>query len=52
MYITIDMSLRDLLIQMLQHNSVHTILYMLADIQKYHSPEEFANICNKLLEGK
>lgn len=50
MNLTVDVPVRDLLTQMLEYNSVHSLLYFLAEIERHHAPEEWANICTKLLE--
>jgi hypothetical protein len=50
MYITTDISLRDILQQVLQHVSPHTLLYTLADLERHVQPEEFADKALKLLE--
>ncbi len=50
MNLTVDVSVRDLLTQMLEYNSVHNLLYFLAEIERHHAPEEWANACTKLLD--
>jgi hypothetical protein len=49
MYLTVDISTRDLLSQMLENNSMHSVLYFLAELEKVPEPEEWANACIKLL---
>ena len=48
MNLTLDCSLRELLRQALEYNSLHNILYTLADIERIIEPEEWANHCIKL----
>ena len=50
MYITTDISLRDIPQQVLQHVSPHTLLYTLAELERHAQPEDFANAALKLLE--
>lgn len=50
MNLTLDCSLRDLLLQALQHVSPHTLLYTLAELERHVQPEEFADKALKLLE--
>lgn len=50
MNFTVDISLRELLQQALQHNSLHSILYFLGEIQRTPDAEEWANACTKLLD--
>jgi hypothetical protein len=49
MLLEVDISLRDLLQQMLTYNSSHTLLYFLAELENHPNAEEFANAANKLL---
>lgn len=48
MILRLDCSLRDLLVQALEYNSLHNILYTLADIERIVEPEKWANHCIKL----
>lgn len=50
MLLEVDVSVRDLMQQMLVHNSAHTLLYFLAELESnLIDAEEFANAANKLL---
>lgn len=49
MYITTDISLRDILQQVLTHVSPHTLLYTLAELERHVDPESYADAANKLL---
>jgi HEPN domain-containing protein len=51
MNLTVDISVRELLTQMLEYNSTHSLLYFLAEIERHPNPEDFANHCNKLLNN-
>ena len=49
MYLTVDISVRDLLQQMLENNSLHSVLYFLGEVERIPNPEEWANHCVKLI---
>ena len=49
MNLTVDCSVRDLLTQMLEYNSLHSILYFLGELERAPDAEEWANACTKLL---
>lgn len=49
MNLTLDCSLRDLLIQALQHHSAHYILYTLGEIERVPDKDYFADQCVRLL---
>ena len=51
MIIRTDITLRDLIEQILENYSTHTVLYYLAELEKHCEPEDFANHCNKLLNS-
>ena len=51
MILKTDVSLRDLIGQILENYSAHTVLYYLAELEKHCEPEDFANHCNKLLNS-
>lgn len=50
MNLTVDVSVRDLLTQILEYNSLHSALYFLGEIEGAPAPEEWANACTKLLD--
>ena len=50
MNLTVDISVRDLLTQMLEYNSLHSLLYFLGEIERAPDAEEWANACTKLLD--
>jgi len=49
MYLTLDVPVRDLLQQLLENNSLHSLVYFLAELERVPEPEEWANACIKLL---
>jgi hypothetical protein len=49
MNLTVDISVRNLLQQMLEYNSAHTILYFLGELEKCPDAEHFANECQRFL---
>ena len=49
MNLVLDCTAYELLRQILEHNSVHSVLYYLAELERFPEPEEFANAANKLL---
>ena len=48
MNIVTDISLREILRQVLEYNSLHNVLYNLAEIERIIEPEKWANRCIKL----
>lgn len=50
MNLTVDISVRDLLTQMLEYNSLHSLLYFLGEIERAPDAEKWANACTKLLD--
>ena len=49
MLLTFDTSLLEIMRQILLHHSAHTVLYYLAELEKFENPEEYASWASKLL---
>lgn len=50
MYLTVDLSLRELLRQALEYTSVHGLLYVIGELERAPDAEGWANACTKLLD--